>query len=65
MEGIDRFKLVIYVTLAGSGLLNENFSFKIQRMSAFYRNFALKLAKHSLKDFLQQITLGEVPVKPI
>jgi len=52
MEPIDRFKMVIYVALAGSGLLNDDFTFKIQRTNAFYRNFVLKLAKHSLKDFL-------------
>jgi hypothetical protein len=61
----DRFQLVLYVSLVGTGLVCADGSFKIQRLNAFHRDLIVRLVKKTLKEFLKNLSFGEVPIKPI
>lgn len=61
----EKFKYVVYIALAGCGLVGKDCSVKIQRMNSFFRDFILRLVKSTLKDYLAGLSFGEVPAKPI
>jgi hypothetical protein len=57
--------MVLYVSLVGTGLICPDGSFKIQRLNAFHRELIERLVKKTLKEFLANISFGDVPIKPI
>lgn len=61
----DRFQMVLYVSLVGTGLVCPDGSFKIQRLNAFHRELIVRLVKKTLKEFLVKVSFGEVPIKPL
>ena len=61
----NKFNFVVYTSLLGSGLFTKEGTVKIQRMNSFFRDLILRLVKATVKDFLSQISHGEVHLKPI